>query len=98
MGLSPTEARRGLWREGTSFRALRSAALVKRARPLINEGATAEELAFSLGYSDGRSIRRALKTATGLSLADMRNTANFEGTLSPLTVIDRLIEAKRQQM
>lgn len=72
LGLSPSELRRRLWLEGASFRRLRSAALVARARPHLVAGRGAEDLAEALGYSDGRSFRRALKAATGLGLAELR--------------------------
>lgn len=72
LGLAPNELRRGLWREGASFRRLRSAALVARTRPHLVDGADIEDLAETLGYSDGRSFRRALKAATGLGIAELR--------------------------
>jgi len=73
LGLSPSELRRGLWLEGASFRRLRSAALVARARPHLLAGQGVEDLAETLGYSDGRSFRRALKAATGLGIAELRH-------------------------
>ena len=73
LGISPSELRRGLWREGASFRRLRSAALVARARPHLLAGRGVEDLAEALGYSDGRSFRRALKAATGRDIKDLRN-------------------------
>ncbi|WP_337188057.1 AraC family transcriptional regulator ligand-binding domain-containing protein [Phenylobacterium sp.] len=72
LGLTPGELRRGLWLEGASFRRLRRAALVARARPHLLAGGGVEDLAEALGYSDGRSFRRALKSATGLGIAELR--------------------------
>jgi AraC-like DNA-binding protein len=72
LGLGPAELRRGLWLEGASFRRLRQAALVARARPHLLAGSGIDDLAELLGYSDGRSFRRALKAATGLGIAELR--------------------------
>jgi AraC-like DNA-binding protein len=72
LGLTAAELRRGLWQEGTSFRRLRQAALVARARPHLLAGSGVDDLADVLGYSDGRSFRRALKAATGLGIAELR--------------------------
>lgn len=70
--VTPHELKRTLALEGTSFRKLRRAALIDRARPYLVAGATADDLADMLGYSDARSLRRALKLATGLSLGELR--------------------------
>jgi len=72
LGLTAAELRRGLWLEGASFRRLRGAALAARARPHLLAGRGVEDLAEALGYSDGRSFRRALKAATGLGIAELR--------------------------
>jgi methylphosphotriester-DNA--protein-cysteine methyltransferase len=72
LGLTPAELRQGLWREGASFRRLRRAALVARARPHLLAGDGIDDRADALGYSDGRSFRRALKAATGLGIAELR--------------------------
>ncbi|MET0274423.1 MAG: AraC family transcriptional regulator ligand-binding domain-containing protein [Phenylobacterium sp.] len=72
LGMTAAELRRGLWLEGASFRRLRRAALVARARPHLLAGRGVDDLADVLGYSDGRSFRRALKAATGLGIADLR--------------------------
>ena len=74
LGLTPAELRRGLWQEGASFRRLRRAALVRRARPHLLAGGGVDDLADALGYSDARSFRRALKAATGLGIGDLRVT------------------------
>ena len=72
LGTTAGELRRGLWLEGASFRRLRQAALVARARPHLLAGSGIDDLAELLGYSDGRSFRRALKAATGLGIAELR--------------------------
>jgi AraC-like DNA-binding protein len=72
LGTTSGELRRGLWLEGASFRRLRQAALVARARPHLLAGSGIDDLAEVLGYSDGRSFRRALKAATGLGITELR--------------------------
>jgi|GEM_PF-4016156 len=73
LSLAPLELRRDLWLEGSSFRQLRRAALVARARPLLLGGQGVDNIAETLGYSDGRSFRRALRAATGLGIAELRD-------------------------
>ena len=72
LALSVPDLRRSLMDEGTTFRQVRRAALVERARPHLVSGAGVDDLAAALGYSDGRSFRRALKLATGLGIGDLR--------------------------
>ena len=98
LNLSPGEARRGLWREGTSFRDLRRAALLKRSRPYLKSEASVEELAEGLGYSDGRSIRRALKVATGKSITELREAVKTPISSDASRAVTRLIEEKRFQL
>lgn len=97
LNLSPGEVRRGLWQEGASFRGLRRAALLKRSRPFLEKGASVEELAEALGYSDGRSVRRALKSATGQGISELR-AAVASGAPSASQVVARLIEEKQFQL
>lgn len=72
LALSVPDLRRSLADEGTTFRQIRRAALVERARPHLLSGGSMDDLAAALGYSDARSFRRALKLATGLSIGDLR--------------------------
>lgn len=72
LALSVQDLRRRLANEGTTFRQVRRAALIDRARPHLMAGSSADDLAAALGYSDARSFRRALKLATGLGIADLR--------------------------
>ena len=74
LSLANRDVQRCLLEEGTSFRKLRRSALIRRARPSLVAGATTEDIAESLGYSDARSFRRALKTAAGLSISELRRT------------------------
>ncbi|MBU1377063.1 MAG: AraC family transcriptional regulator [Alphaproteobacteria bacterium] len=73
LSLTPPELRRDLWLEGSSFRQLRRAALIARARPLLREGQGVDDIAEALGYSDGRSFRRAVRAATGLGITELRD-------------------------
>lgn len=77
LALSVPDLRRSLADEGTSFRQIRRAALVERARPHLVGGGSVDDLAAALGYSDARSFRRALKLATGLGIGDLRRDAGI---------------------
>ena len=83
LGLKPRTLRAALSAEGSSYRQLRRCALVERVRPYLDARATAEDIAFGLGYSDGRSLRRALKLATGQTLSDMRGQASSAASIRP---------------
>jgi AraC-like DNA-binding protein len=72
LSMSLGELKRGLFMEGTSFRKIRRAALIERARPHLVAGASTDDLSYLLGYSDSRSFRRALKLATGLTISELR--------------------------
>jgi AraC-like DNA-binding protein len=73
LSASERDVRHALSMEGSSFRELRRFALVNRVRPLLNASANLDDVAASLGYSDARSLRRGLKSATGLSITRLRN-------------------------
>jgi AraC-like DNA-binding protein len=72
MGIGPRHLRESLAAEGVTYRRLRKFALIERVRPYLEAEANADDMALELGYSDARSLRRALKNATGLSLSEMR--------------------------
>lgn len=72
-GMSVATLRRKLWRECTSFRALRDRILAETARQHIDSDATVEEIAARLGYSDARSFRRAFRRVFGEAPADYRS-------------------------
>lgn len=97
LGLAPGELRRGLWVEGQTFRSLRRAALVQRAAPHLRAGVNADDLAQTLGYSDARSFRRALKLATGLTLSELRDETRDLRGAGPPTVLARLSAEKQRQ-
>jgi hypothetical protein len=75
LAMSERDTRQALFAEGRSYRDLRRSALMARVRPHLDAHANADDMAFALGYSDARSLRRALKLAGGLSLSDARSGA-----------------------
>lgn len=98
MRRAPGAVRRGLLLEGQSFRRLRRAALMERSRPMLQQGVSVDDLAYSLGYSDGRSLRRALKAATGFSIAELRNLALPGRTQVSPGLLNRLVAEKAHQL
>lgn len=72
IGIGVRDLRAALFAEGVTYRRLRQLALLERARPYLEAQATTDDMAFDLGYSDARSLRRALKSATGLRLSEIR--------------------------
>jgi AraC-like DNA-binding protein len=94
LAVGEREVRRILATEGNSFRVLRRAAILERARPYLVADVSADDAAIALGYSDARSLRRALKLAGGLSLSDMRRTPAPVEIIGNPTVISSL----RQQL
>ena len=76
VALSPVEFARALAQEATTYRSLRRAALIERSLPHLRAGIHVDELAELLGYADGRSCRRALKLACGLTIDDLRQATD----------------------
>ena len=72
LSMSQCEVSSKLLVEGRTFRQLRRVALIDRALPHLRAGVTAEDLAAALGYSDARSLRRALMQASGLTINELR--------------------------
>lgn len=70
--MSVTEMKRLLAAEGSTFRFIRRNALVRRVRPYLQSGMAIEDLAELLGYSEGRSVRRAIKLAGGGTIENLR--------------------------
>ena len=92
VALTPVELARGLSREATTYRALRRAALVERSRPFLHAGVCLDELADTLGYSDGRSCRRAIKLACGMTIHELRHAAISQSGAIPAAVARALEE------
>lgn len=83
-----------LFAEGATYRGLRKAALIERVRPYLEQRVNADDIAYGLGYSDARSLRRALKSATGLNLSDMRQPGVRSGRIGA----DILVQNLRREM
>ena len=88
--LSVAELRRILKSEGTNFRELRRTAIISRASDYLASGLPTEDVAAVLGYSDGRSFRRALKLAGGESIKRLRSHASHFEMSSKLTLLKKL--------
>lgn len=72
LGVTDGELKRQLATERSSFRRVRRSALIRRARPLLQSGFALDDLAECFGYSDARSMRRAIKLAGGGSIEILR--------------------------
>ncbi|WP_068876465.1 AraC family transcriptional regulator [Phenylobacterium sp. CCH9-H3] len=96
LAIGAAELRQRLANEGASFRLLRRAALIERAGPALRAGSGLDDVADALGYSDGRSFRRALKAATGLGIADLRRI-DLTSTGPAPSVLARLKFEKERQ-
>ncbi|MBB4659609.1 helix-turn-helix domain-containing protein [Parvularcula dongshanensis] len=72
LDMSPATLRRHLQAEGTSFRALRAAALTARATAFLRSDLPLPSIAARLGFSDVRSFNRAFKAWTGATPATAR--------------------------
>ena len=62
LGLSVASLRRHLTEEGTSFRELSRTKMNDRAKFLLDQGQSVQEVAEDLGFSDFRSFTRAFKS------------------------------------
>lgn len=72
LGLVGRDLRAGLLNEGNTFRQIRRTALLARARRFLDTTANTDDVALALGYSDARSLRRAIKLAGGPSITSIR--------------------------
>jgi hypothetical protein len=66
------ELRRALSAEGSGYRSLRHGALLERLRPHLIAGSSLDDVASVLGFSDARSLRRSVRSASGLSVTELR--------------------------
>jgi hypothetical protein len=87
------ELRRALSAEGNGYRTLRHRALLERLRPHMISGASLDDVAPALGFSDARSLRRSVRSASGLSVAELRKTIGVVSTRDDPMIMGRL---KRQ--
>ncbi|WP_374545451.1 helix-turn-helix domain-containing protein [Rhodoblastus sp.] len=74
LGVSERSLARQLAREGFSFSEVTGASRLETAKALLLSGATVDEAAERLGYSDARSFRRAFKRMTGISPLKFRTS------------------------
>lgn len=73
-GVSPNTLRRRLYVAQGGFRQMRQSTLVDAAlHRLRTSDDSVDAIGVELGYSDGRSFRRFLKSATGLTPQDVRD-------------------------
>lgn len=88
--LPSDELRRALAAEGCGYRGLRHSALLERLRPHLISGASLDDVAPELGFSDARSLRRSVRSASGLSVAELRQTVFIGDTRGDSLMIGRL--------
>lgn len=74
------ELRRALSAEGSGYRSLRHSALLERLRPHLVSGSSLDDVALALGFSDARSLRRSVRSASGLSVTELRAAACIAGS------------------
>ncbi|MDQ4420991.1 AraC family transcriptional regulator ligand-binding domain-containing protein [Sphingobium sp. DEHP117] len=72
LGFTGDELRRALCAEGTGYRSLRHSALLERLRPYLASRANMDDVALDMGFSDARSLRRSLRSASGMSLTELK--------------------------
>ena len=84
------ELRRALLAEGSGYRSLRHSALLERLRPHLTSGANLDDVAFALGFSDARSLRRSVRSASGLSVTELRKAICVADTRDDPLMIGRL--------
>jgi len=88
--LPSDELRRALLAEGSGYRKLRHSALLERLRPHLMSGACLDDVAPELGFSDARSLRRSVRSASGLSVAELRKTICVGDTRDDPLMVGRL--------
>jgi AraC-like DNA-binding protein len=71
-GVSTRTLHRMLAAEGLKYAELAEQVRMERARKLLAQGLSTEDVAVALDYSDGRSFRRAFERWTGESPASFR--------------------------
>jgi hypothetical protein len=82
--------RRARSAEGNGYRSLRHSALLERLRPHLVSGACLDDVAPALGFSDARSLRRSVRSASGLSVTELRKAVCIADTREDPLMIGRL--------
>jgi AraC-like DNA-binding protein len=72
IGVSQRTLQRMLAAEGLKYADLAEQVCIERARLLLARGASTDDVAALVGYSDGRSFRRAFERCTGETPASFR--------------------------
>jgi AraC-like DNA-binding protein len=90
-GLSSNTLRRQLQTAGGAFRDVRQRTLAEAAlNRLRNSHDSVESIAIELGYSDSRSLRRFLKSATGLTPQEVRERARLDAVQANSCILERI--------
>jgi hypothetical protein len=84
------DLRMALLQEGSNYRHIRRSALLERVRPFLSADAAMDDIAVSLGYSDARSLRRAVKLAGGGAIGEIRKQPQAENHDAKWTVFNNL--------
>lgn len=84
------DLRMALLREGSNCRHIRRSALLERVRPFLSADAAMDDIAVSLGYSDARSLRRAVKLAGGGAIGEIRKQPQVAANNAKWTVFNNL--------
>ncbi len=84
------ELRRALAAEGHGYRSLRHSAFLERLRPHLICGTNLDDVALELGFSDARSLRRSVRSASGLSVTELRNAVSHAETGEDPLIIGHL--------
>lgn len=90
LAMTDRDLRFALLREGANYRHIRRSALLERVRPFLMSDAGLDDIAAALGYSDARSLRRAVKLAGGGSIGGIRNQRPVPALTRSETVFDNL--------
>lgn len=77
LGFHGDELRRALLAEGSGYRSLRHSAVLERLRPHLVSGANMDDIALEMGFSDARSLRRSLRSASGMSLTELKESIDI---------------------
>ncbi len=92
-GISASTLRRRMNREHGGFRHARKVALVGAGLTLLrNDRESVDAIAARLGYSDARSFRRFIKSATGRTPEELRSGLSVDPVYAPNAAVHQRIE------